>query len=175
MNAGVYLRWAGRHYSAFLSAVSGRLRMLSGVAWKPKRRRQLSCWLRILTALHKATFGWAKMTVQQQGFYLLLNLKTLLISFFAQPDCSVRGWESAADAQARICAVMNEIIAESAKAQHKTVVICGHGATGTLLYCALAGVPISRHYDQSSQGHYWCYDTVRKQMLHHWRNIAEFT
>lgn len=109
------------------------------------------------------------------GFLPVAEFEHVADQFFAQPDCSVRGWESAADAQARICAVMNEIIAESAKAQHKTVLICGHGATGTLLYCALTGVPISRDYDQPSQGHYWCYDTVRKQMLHHWRNIAEFT
>jgi broad specificity phosphatase PhoE len=70
---------------------------------------------------------------------------------------------------------MNEIINESVRLQHKTVIICGHGATGTLLYCALAGVPISRHYDQPSQGHYWRYNSETKQMLHHWQNLHELT
>ncbi|MBX8802485.1 histidine phosphatase family protein [Ochrobactrum sp. MR28] len=109
------------------------------------------------------------------GFLPAEEFEQVADTFFAHPDCSVRGWEKAADAQARVYGAMNEIINESVRLQHKTVIICGHGATGTLLYCALAGVPISRHYDQPSQGHYWRYNSETKQMLHHWQNLHELT
>lgn len=103
------------------------------------------------------------------GFLQPQEFELVADQFFVQPSVSVRGWETAADAQARICKAYKKIAAESRRSDHKTIMICGHGATGTLLYCALAGLAISRQYDQPSQGHYWCYDDRQKQMLHHWR------
>ena len=107
------------------------------------------------------------------GFLPPAEFEQVADQFFAQPLHSVRGWERAVDAQARICSGVSDIMDAAAKAQHKNIIICGHGATGTLLYCALAGLPVSRHYDQPSQGHYWHYDDGAKQMLHHWRNIND--
>lgn len=107
------------------------------------------------------------------GFLPPAEFEQLADQFFAQPHHSVRGWERAVDAQARICTAVRDIMDAAAKVQHKNIIICGHGATGTLLYCALAGLPVSRHYDQPSQGHYWHYDDGAKQMLHHWRNIND--
>lgn len=68
--------------------------------------------------------------------------------FFAEPDLSFRGWETAHAAQARVVAAWAQIAAEG-------VAIVAHGAVGTLLRCHLAGLPISRQYDQPGQGHYW--------------------
>ncbi len=106
------------------------------------------------------------------GFLPPSEFEQVADQFFAEPQQSVRGWERAADAQTRICSAVADIMAASAKVQHQLVMIAGHGATGTLLYCALAGLPISRIYDQPSQGHYWHYDDETKQMLHHWRAIG---
>lgn len=70
--------------------------------------------------------------------------------FFAQPDTSVRGWETAAAAQARICRAVESIaLADSTSG---TIAIVSHGAVGTLLYCHLAGEVISRRRDQPPNG-----------------------
>lgn len=73
-------------------------------------------------------------------------------AFFANPDVSYKGWERATDAQVRIERAVREIVA-----CHKggNLAIVSHGAVGTLLYCALKGVPIDREHDQPGQGHYW--------------------
>lgn len=69
--------------------------------------------------------------------------------FFAEPEASVRGWERAVDAQARIVAEVASCLADGAE---EDVLIVGHGAVGTLLWCALAGAPISRAHDQGRTG-----------------------
>lgn len=88
--------------------------------------------------------------------------------FFARPHESVRGWERAIDAQQRVVAAFETIAA----AEVGDIAIVAHGGVGTLLYCHLAGVPISRQYDQPSQGHYWSYSLSSRSLLHGWRSIA---
>lgn len=85
--------------------------------------------------------------------------------FFKHPDTAFRGWETARAAQIRIESAVREITA-----QHKTgdLAIVSHGAVGTLLYCALKGLPISRKYDQPAQGHYWSANLSDLQPKHHW-------
>ncbi|ABG30724.1 histidine phosphatase family protein [Roseobacter denitrificans] len=89
-------------------------------------------------------------------------------SFFAQPDVSFRGWETARAAQGRI-----ENAVRGIAAHHGTgdLAIVAHGAVGTLLYCAFKGLPISRAYDQPSQGHYWSAELSDLQPQHHWKPI----
>lgn len=70
--------------------------------------------------------------------------------FFAQPGESVRGWETAADAQARIVAAVAAIAAADTTAGG--IAIVSHGAVGALLYCHLAGQAISRRWDQPANG-----------------------
>lgn len=73
-------------------------------------------------------------------------------AFFAQPDQSYAGWETARAAQRRIV----DTVAEIAKnASGGDLAIVAHGAVGTLLYCYLTGSEIDRRFDQPSQGHYW--------------------
>lgn len=75
-------------------------------------------------------------------------------AFFAQPETSVRGWERACDAQARIVgrvdAHLERIIPQGAR-----VLFVGHGAVGTLLKCHLAGWAINRRHDQPAGGGFW--------------------
>jgi broad specificity phosphatase PhoE len=72
--------------------------------------------------------------------------------FFAHPLDSVRGWERAADAQARIVGAVTTIAAERPEASTAFV---GHGGVGTLLFCHLKGMPISRRHDQPPGGGGW--------------------
>lgn len=69
-------------------------------------------------------------------------------AFFAYPETSFRGWETALAAQARVVTAWQQIAL-------KEIAVVAHGAVGTLLRCHLAGLPISRQYDQPGQGHYW--------------------
>lgn len=71
-------------------------------------------------------------------------------SFFAHPQESYKGWETAQEAQARIVGALNKIVKESMDC--RSLAIISHGAVGTLLHCHLKGRNISRKYDQPGCG-----------------------
>jgi broad specificity phosphatase PhoE len=109
------------------------------------------------------------------GFVPPDRFEVLADAFFAHPDASVDGWETAASAQRRIIDATADLL--DPPAASRDVLIVGHGATGTLLLCYLIGRSISRTEDQCGGeaapggGNYWSYDTARKTMLHRWRPI----
>ena len=72
--------------------------------------------------------------------------------FFAQPRESIRGWEPALAAQARI---VREVRASLLEGLEGNVLFVGHGGVGTLLFCALCDVPISRAFDQGAGGGFY--------------------
>ncbi len=86
------------------------------------------------------------------GYLPPAEFEALADRFFAEPETSVRGWERAVDAQARVQVAVAEIVAGHGEGD---LAIVAHGAVGTLLLCALSGVPISRSRDQPFQGHFW--------------------
>ena len=93
-------------------------------------------------------------------------------AFFAEPQTSVRGWEPAADAQTRIIQAIELAVLQTFK--QGDVVIVGHGGTGALLYCHLAGVPISRQHEQppTNGGNWFAFDRTSRALLHAgWRSI----
>jgi broad specificity phosphatase PhoE len=69
--------------------------------------------------------------------------------FFAYPETSVLGWETAHAAQVRIVREVEDIIRSFSDGD---ILIVGHGAVGTLLFCHLSDLPISRLYDQGTGG-----------------------
>jgi len=83
------------------------------------------------------------------GFLPPAEFEKVADAFFATPETSVRGWETARAAQARIVAEVQTCLAVH---QGGDVLFVGHGAVGTLLWCALAGQPISRRHDQLPGG-----------------------
>lgn len=83
------------------------------------------------------------------GFLPAEEFEAVADAFFAQPDQSVRGWETAKAAQARI---VGEVRACLAHTPEGDILFVGHGAVGTLLYCHLADLPISRDHDQGAGG-----------------------
>src|SRR5689334_21041585 len=66
------------------------------------------------------------------GFLPPCEFEIVADRFFAEPGNSVRGWERAADAQARI---VREVEVVLNRDQLGDVLLVGHGAVGTLLYC----------------------------------------
>lgn len=83
------------------------------------------------------------------GFLPEPEFQAVANEFFAHPDASIRGWERARDAQARIVGAIQGALAE---APGIPAIFVGHGGVGTLLLCHLAGYAISRAHDQPPVG-----------------------
>lgn len=84
------------------------------------------------------------------GFLESAEFEVTADDFFASPNTSVRGWETAANAQRRIVECVTDI------SQYDTtegaIAIVSHGAVGTLLYCYLNQTRIDRRWDQPGTG-----------------------
>jgi broad specificity phosphatase PhoE len=91
-------------------------------------------------------------------------------AFFARAAESVRGWERAVDAQARIVAAVEKVLV---LAPPGDVAIIAHGAVGALLLCRLKGVPISRAEDQPGRGggNRFAFDRDSRALLQGWEPI----
>ena len=90
-------------------------------------------------------------------------------AFFAEPETSFRGWETAQAAQSRIVETVRSVVTEH---NDGDLAIVTHGAVGTLLWCHLSGQEISRRFDQPGQGHYWSADLQTLRPEHGWRGIG---
>lgn len=99
------------------------------------------------------------------GFLKGPAFEAMADAFFAEPANSVKGWERAVDVQARILAEVDAVLAAR---PDEDILFCGHGGAGTLLYCALAGQPISRQWDQNGGGHWFSFDTQTRVPDCHW-------
>ena len=75
--------------------------------------------------------------------------ETAADEFFAHPTISYHGWETARAAQSRIVAAFFDSLRSATDGD---ILFVGHGAVGTLLYCHLANLPISRIHDQPPGG-----------------------
>ncbi|MEP3720668.1 MAG: histidine phosphatase family protein [Paracoccaceae bacterium] len=69
--------------------------------------------------------------------------------FFAHPSQSIRGWERAVDAQARVVAALKAATEISADGD---IIVVAHGGVGALFLCWLLDEPISRTFDQPGAG-----------------------
>lgn len=92
-------------------------------------------------------------------------------AFFASPTLSVRGWERAVDAQARIVREVEAVLAAPAQGD---VLFVGHGGVGTLLLCRIEGGPIARKRDQpGGGGNLFAFDAATRIVHHAWRSMEE--
>jgi broad specificity phosphatase PhoE len=106
------------------------------------------------------------------GFLAKTEFEATADAFFAKPQSSVRGWEPAADAQVRIIQAVERVLSQAP--DNDDIAIIGHGGTGTLLLCHLAGVSISRCRDQpaTNGGNWFAFDRVTRKLLHDgWHSI----
>jgi broad specificity phosphatase PhoE len=92
-------------------------------------------------------------------------------AFFANPAQSVRGWETAVNAQQRIVAAIASVITQSSA--QRDIGVVSHGGVGALLLCWLKACPIRRTEDQPGEGggNYFCFDTDTKSLHHGWKPI----
>jgi broad specificity phosphatase PhoE len=90
---------------------------------------------------------------------------------FAHPDESIRGWETAFDAQRRIVKAVEGVIAGDMGEGHLAIV--SHGGVGTFHLCHLKGRPISWEERQpgGNGGNYYCFEAESKALVHGWRPI----
>ncbi len=107
------------------------------------------------------------------GFLPADAFEAMADAFFAHPDQSVRGWERASDAQARILHAVTTIAAHDTT--DGAIAIVSHGAVGTLLYCALTGKPISRAWDQppTGGGNFFAFHLAPPVVHGHWQPLDE--
>ena len=92
-------------------------------------------------------------------------------AFFAQPNESIRSWERAIDAQARIIGAVERRAYTTPGAG--PIVIVSHGGVGTLLLCHLKGVNISRAEEQpgTAGGNYFLFHMPEGTLIHGWLPI----
>jgi RimJ/RimL family protein N-acetyltransferase/broad specificity phosphatase PhoE len=104
------------------------------------------------------------------GFVPPDRFERLADLFFAHPDDSVEGWETARHAQERVVAASADLFDDDDgddDGDGDTLVV-GHGAVGTLLYCAYADLPIDRRHDQRGGGNLFTIDRAARVALHPW-------
>lgn len=105
------------------------------------------------------------------GFLKPAEFEQVADRFFAEPHVSVRGWERAIDAQARI---VREAKAVLARNRPGDVLFIGHGGVGTLLFCHYAGHSIDRVHDQpAGGGNVFAFTRDGRQIVHDWRRMEE--
>jgi broad specificity phosphatase PhoE len=106
------------------------------------------------------------------GYLPRVEFEAVADQFFAHPAISVRGWETAVDAQRRIVRAVDHV-AGAAVEHGGDVAIIAHGGVGTLLLCALRQDAISRTHDQpgSNGGNYFAFDRQTRDLHHGWRAI----
>ncbi len=93
--------------------------------------------------------------------------------FFADPDQSADGWETARAAQARVLSDLRQALV--GMPGHDMLVV-GHGGVGTLILCHFAGLALSRVHDQPAGGGNWfCVDPVAGRVIGPpgWRPMEE--
>jgi len=92
-------------------------------------------------------------------------------AFLAHPSESVRGWERAAAAQARIVRAIARIACTAPGSG--PIAVVSHGGVGTLLLCHLKGQPIARTEEQpgTSGGNYFLCHFPDGRLIHGWKPI----
>ena len=104
------------------------------------------------------------------GYLPRAEFEAVADQFFANPDQSIRGWETAVAAQCRIVAAIEPICATSCGGG---IALVSHGGVGTLLLCHLRGDPIGRAHDQPANngGNFFAFDAATRRLHHGWRPI----
>lgn len=90
--------------------------------------------------------------------------------FFADPDQSTRGWETARNAQLRITRATQSVVDDAPPGD---VLIVAHGGVGTLLRCRLLGREITKSEGQphAGGGCWFAFDRAMSGAPTQWRAI----
>ncbi|HJX44191.1 MAG TPA: histidine phosphatase family protein [Geodermatophilus sp.] len=156
-----------------------RLRHLLALPWVPRltrvvtsaerKARETAAALAATTGLPvRVDPGLGENDRSATGFLPPAEFEATADAFFARPTESVRGWERAVDAQARVVAAVARAVDG---AEGDVAVVC-HGGVGTLLLCRVLGVPIDRRRDQPGQGSVFSYDPVTGEGAGPWVRLG---
>ena len=102
------------------------------------------------------------------GFLPPEEFERVADAFFARPEESVRGWETARHAQQRVV----QAVRRHTAGRDEPVGFVAHGAVGTLLWCDLEREPVDRRHDQPGQGSWYPFDPVAWNAGHGWVRIG---
>lgn len=97
-----------------------------------------------LDLTHEILPGFHENDRSATGFLPPNEFEGAATEFFRHPERSVKGWERAFDAQARIVRAVKTAL----KHDDRPTLFVGHGGVGTLLKCNLTDDAISRDHDQ---------------------------
>jgi broad specificity phosphatase PhoE len=91
--------------------------------------------------------------------------------FFAHPEQSIRGWETALQAQQRFLDAI-EYILQAHTADDTVLVVC-HGGVASLYLAHLQGFATALHTQQpdTNGGNYFCVDIATRSLVHAWQSI----
>lgn len=105
------------------------------------------------------------------GYLPKAKFEATVDAFFTRPHESIRGWERAVAAQARIVRALERIACSTPDSG--PIVVVSHGGVGTLLLCYLKRSPISRQEEQpgTSGGHYFLFQVPEGTLVHGWTPI----
>jgi broad specificity phosphatase PhoE len=105
------------------------------------------------------------------GYLPKAEFEEVANEFFARPDISVRGWERAVDAQARIVSAVEGVIRGAPI--DGDIAIVSHGGVGALLLAHLKYCAIGRGTDQppGNGGNYFVFDRDTRALQHCWQSI----
>ena len=108
------------------------------------------------------------------GYLPAAEFEEVADQFFANAETSVRGWETACDAQRRIVDSVTNIIANDET--RGNIAIVSHGAVGTLMYCHFNNIKIDRRWDQpgAGGGNYMIVENDAKGSCTRWQPIDVF-
>jgi broad specificity phosphatase PhoE len=171
MGALLQQPWVGRVgrvlSSSETKALDGAEILVAGLAVAPEVSAELGEYDRSSTGLLPPSEFWP-----------------LVDEFFRRPTESIRGWERAVDAQARVLGAVRAVAArlpDGSDAERPDVVFVAHGAVGALLLASLSGAAISREFDQplapagsppgSGGGYYFSFSLPELTLEHGWRAI----
>jgi broad specificity phosphatase PhoE len=160
---------AGRHRATRLGALPWAATLDRLVSSAERKARETA---EILAAAHRlpwtvdAALGENDRTAT--GFLPPEEFESVADVFFARPTESVRGWETAMQAQQRIV----EAVRRHTDAGGESIGFVAHGAVGTLLWCDLSRKPIERRHDQPGQGSWYPFDPVTWTAGHGWVRIT---
>jgi len=105
------------------------------------------------------------------GYLPRAEFEATVEAFFARPSESIRGWERAVAAQARLVGALEAMANTTSGAG--PIAVVSHGGAGALLLCHLKESPISRQEEQPgmSGGHYFLFRLPEGTLVHGWTPI----
>lgn len=155
---------------ARLAAISNEpwVRRLQAIMTSPERKARETADILSATSLAPVQIveTSAEIDWSATGYVPHAEHERLANALFADPERSPSGWERGIDAQRRIVAAVDGFLASHRDKDH--VVIAGHGGVGTLLSCALRGIPPARSQDQPHGGCVFAWDTETRAVLFTW-------